>query len=64
MPVKTWETPPGQQDPDRQGDPDPAAEPRSSDTAIKAADVNADIRSADDQTPDGGEEINLDGSER
>lgn len=64
MPVKTWETPPGQQDRDRQANPAPAAEPRSSDTPMRAADRNEDIRSADDLTPYGDEEINLHGSER
>ena len=64
MPVKTWETPPGQQDRDPQVNRAAAAEPRSSDSAMRGADVNEDIRSADDLTPHGGEEINLHGSER
>ena len=64
MPVKPWETQPGQQDRDPQANPAAAAEPRSSDMAMRAADVNDDIRSADDLTPYGAEDINLHGSER
>lgn len=64
MPVNPWETPPGQQDRDRQADPAAAAEPRSSDTAMKAADANEDIRSAGDPARNDGEDINLQGSER
>lgn len=64
MPVKTWETPPGQQDRDRDANPAAAAEPRSSDSAVRGADVNDDIRSADGPTPYADEEINLHGSER
>ena len=64
MPVKTWEPPPGQQDRERQPDRAPAAEPRSSDSPMRAADVNYDGRSADDVSADGNEDINTQGSER
>ena len=64
MPVKPWEPPPGQQDRAHQRDSAPAAEPRSSDRALRAGDVNADGRAADDVAAYGDEEINTQGSER
>ena len=65
MPVKTWQPPPGQQDRARQVSEPPAAEPRSSDTLLRAADTNADARPfEDDLTAYGDEDINTQGSER
>jgi hypothetical protein len=64
MPVKPWETPPGQQDRDRQAKPAAAVEPRSSDTPIRAADANEDAQTIDDLSAYGDEPINTHGSER
>lgn len=64
MPVKRWQLPPGQQDRERQLT-EPAAEPRSSDTLLRAADTKADAQpSEDDLSAYGDEPINTHGSER
>ena len=65
MPVKTWQLPPGQQDRERQLTEPPAAEARSSDTLLRAADTKADAQpTEDDLTAYGDEPINTHGSER
>ena len=64
MPVKPWEPPPGEQDREHQPDSAPAAEPRRSDRTVRAGDVNADGRSAEDVGAYGDEDINTQGSER
>jgi hypothetical protein len=65
MPVKTWQPPPGQQDRERQLTETPAAEPRSPDMLLSAADTNADARPVtDDLSAYGDEDINTQGSER
>ena len=64
MPAETWQTPPGQQDRDRQGKPAAAAEPRRSDTRLRGADTNEDAPPYDDLSAYGDEPINTHGSER
>lgn len=64
MPAETRETPPGQQDRDRDRTVDPAAEPRSSDTRMSGAVTNADAPPFEDLSAYGPEPINTHGSER
>jgi hypothetical protein len=64
MPVKTWEPPPDQQDRARQLRDRRSAELRHSDRAMRGADANDDVASADDLSLYGGEDINMHGSER